>query len=45
MRFGLSQIIRRGLYGISGLDPVSDLGPITLLIAILGLAAPVPMTA
>jgi ABC-type antimicrobial peptide transport system permease subunit len=43
MTFGLSQIIRRGLYGISGLDPISYLGAVSLLIAILGLAALVPI--
>ena len=32
---GLSQILRRGLYGISGLDPISYLGAITLLIVVL----------
>ncbi|NYF89881.1 ABC transporter permease [Tunturiibacter empetritectus] len=40
---GLSQILRRGLYGISGLDPISYLGAITLLIAILATAALLPI--
>jgi predicted permease len=40
---GLSQIIRRGLYGISGLDPISYLGAIFLLVAILALAALLPI--
>jgi ABC-type antimicrobial peptide transport system permease subunit len=40
---GLSQILRRGLYGISGLDPVSYLGAIALLIAILTTAAVLPI--
>jgi predicted permease len=39
----LSQILRRGLYGISGLDPISYLGAITLLIAILATAALLPI--
>jgi ABC-type antimicrobial peptide transport system permease subunit len=39
----LSQILRRGLYGISGLDPVSYLGAIALLIAILATAALLPI--
>jgi ABC-type antimicrobial peptide transport system permease subunit len=39
----LSQVIRRVLYGISGLDPVSYLGAMTLLIAVLALAALVPL--
>jgi predicted permease len=40
---GLSQILRRGLYGISGLDPISYLGAMTLLIAILATAALLPI--
>jgi hypothetical protein len=40
---GLSQILRRGLYGISGLDPVSYLGAIAVLIAILAAAALLPI--
>jgi predicted permease len=40
---GLSQVIRRGLYGISGLDPISYLGAMTLLIAILAIAALLPI--
>ncbi len=43
MTAGLSQIIRRGLYGISGLDPVSYLSAILLLIAILAAAALLPI--
>jgi predicted permease len=43
MASGLSQIIRRGLYGISGLDPISYLGAITILIAILAVAALLPI--
>jgi predicted permease len=39
----LSQILRRGLYGISGLDPISYLGAIALLIAILAMAALLPI--
>ena len=41
--FSLSQIIRRGLYGISGLDPMSYVGATSLLIAILSLAALTPI--
>jgi predicted permease len=40
---GLSQILRRGLYGISGLDPISYLGAIGVLIAILAAAALLPI--
>jgi predicted permease len=43
MTAGLSQIIRRGLYGISGLDPISYLSAIMLLIAILAAAALLPI--
>jgi ABC-type antimicrobial peptide transport system permease subunit len=43
MTAGLSQIIRRGLYGISGLDPISYLGAMALLIAILATAAFLPI--
>jgi predicted permease len=43
MTAGLSQIIRRGLFGISGLDPIGYLGAVSLLIAILGLGAWVPI--
>lgn len=39
----LSQILRRGLYGISGLDPISYAGAIALLIAILATAAILPI--
>lgn len=40
---GLSQVLRRGLYGISGLDPISYLGAIAFLIAILATAALLPI--
>jgi predicted permease len=43
MTAGLSQILRRGLYGISGLDPISYLGALTLLIAVLATAALLPI--
>jgi predicted permease len=43
MTAGLSQILRRGLYGISGLDPISYLGAMALLIAILAIAALLPI--
>ncbi len=39
----LSQVIRRALYGISGLDPISYLGASTLLIVILATAALLPI--
>jgi predicted permease len=40
---GLSQILRRALYGISGLDPISYMGAMTILIAILAAAALLPV--
>lgn len=40
---GLSQILRRVLYGISGLDPISYVGAMAILIAILGAAALLPI--
>jgi hypothetical protein len=40
---GLSQILRRVLYGISGLDPISYVGAIAMLIAILAGAALLPI--
>jgi ABC-type antimicrobial peptide transport system permease subunit len=40
---GLSQILRRGLYGISGLDPVSYVGAIAMLVVVLGAAAALPI--
>ena len=40
---GLSQILRRGLYGISGLDPISYVGAMAILIAILVAAALLPI--
>lgn len=40
---GLSQILRRGLYGISGLDPISYVGAMAILIAILAAAALLPI--
>ncbi|HLJ45435.1 MAG TPA: ABC transporter permease [Bryobacteraceae bacterium] len=40
---GLSQILRRGLYGISGLDPISYVGAMAILIAILTAAAMLPI--
>jgi putative ABC transport system permease protein len=39
----LSQILRRSLYGISGLDPISYVGSILLLVAILTAAAILPV--
>jgi ABC-type antimicrobial peptide transport system permease subunit len=41
---GLSQILRRGLYGISGLDPISYVGAMSVLIAILVAAALLPIS-
>jgi predicted permease len=43
MTAGISQIIRRGLFGISGLDPISYLGAVSMLIAILSIAALIPI--
>jgi ABC-type antimicrobial peptide transport system permease subunit len=40
---GLSQILRRVLYGISGLDPISYMGAMAILIAILAAAALLPI--
>jgi predicted permease len=40
---GLSQILRRVLYGISGLDPISYAGAMTILVAILVAAALPPI--
>ncbi len=40
---GLSHILRRVLYGISGLDPISYAGAMALLIAILAAAAMLPL--
>jgi ABC-type antimicrobial peptide transport system permease subunit len=39
----LSQVIRRMLYGISGLDPFSYVSAITLLVVVLAMAALVPI--
>jgi predicted permease len=39
----LSQVLRRMLYGISGLDPISYLGAITLLTVVLATAALLPI--
>jgi predicted permease len=39
----LSQILRRGLYGISGLDPISYVGAMIILIAVLAAAALLPI--
>jgi predicted permease len=40
---GLSRILRRGLYGISGLDPISYMGAMAILLAILAAAALLPV--
>ena len=40
---GLSQIMRRVLYGISGLDPISYAGAVTILVAVLVAAALLPI--
>jgi ABC-type antimicrobial peptide transport system permease subunit len=40
---GLSQVLHRGLYGISGLDPISYMGAMAILIAILAAAAALPV--
>jgi hypothetical protein len=39
----LSQIVRRGLYGVSGLDPISYVSAIALLLCILAMAAFLPI--
>jgi ABC-type antimicrobial peptide transport system permease subunit len=39
----LSQILRRVLYGISGLDPISYAGAMSVLLAILTAAALLPI--
>jgi len=39
----LAQVIQRGLYGISGLDPLSYAGAIALLVAVLAAAAVLPI--
>jgi predicted permease len=39
----LSQVLRRGLYGIGGFDPISYAGAMTVLIAILAAAAMLPI--
>jgi ABC-type antimicrobial peptide transport system permease subunit len=36
-------VVRRGLYGVSGLDPASYVGAIALLLGVLGLAAMLPL--
>jgi predicted permease len=43
MTAGLSQILRRGLYGISGLDPLSYLAAIALLLGVLAAAVLLPI--
>jgi predicted permease len=43
MAAGLSQVLRRGLYGLSGLDPISYASAIMLLVAILAAAALLPI--
>jgi len=43
MTAALSQIIRRGLFGISGLDPLSYAGAILLLLVVLTAAAVLPI--
>jgi len=40
---GLSQILHRALYGISGLDPISYIGATAVLIAILAAAVSLPI--
>jgi ABC-type antimicrobial peptide transport system permease subunit len=43
MTAGLSQILRRGLYGVSGLDPLSYLAAIALLLGVLTAAVFLPI--
>ena len=40
---GLAQMLRRGLYGISGLDPISYMGAMAILLAVLAAAALLPV--
>jgi len=40
---GLSKTLRKALYGISNLDPLSYAGAIAMLVAIIGLAALLPL--
>jgi len=40
---GLSQILRRGLFGISGLDPLGYLAAIAVLLAVLAAAVSLPI--
>ena len=40
---GVSRLISRALYGVSGLDPASYVGAIALLLGVLGLAALLPL--
>jgi predicted permease len=41
---GLAQVLRRVLYGVSGLDPISYMGAMAVLIAILTAAAVLPVS-
>lgn len=43
MAAAASQVLRRGLYGLSGLDPISYASAIALLVAILAVAALLPI--
>lgn len=43
MAAAASQVLRRGLYGLSGLDPISYASAIALLVAILAAAALLPI--
>jgi ABC-type antimicrobial peptide transport system permease subunit len=43
MTAALSQILRRMLFGISGLDPISYLSAIAILILVLAAAALLPI--
>jgi ABC-type antimicrobial peptide transport system permease subunit len=40
---GLAQVLRRVLYGVSGTDPISYVGAMSVLITILAAAALLPM--
>jgi len=40
---GLGQMLRRGLYGISGLDPIGYMGATAILLAVLTVAALLPV--
>jgi ABC-type lipoprotein release transport system permease subunit len=44
MTAALSQVIRRGLYGVSGLDPLSYLAALCMLTTVLVIASLLPIS-